>query len=145
MGQQLAELGSRLPVPRELAAAPQQFRVLLDEGEPFVLDVRLGNDLPIQFLKLGLGVEQLELAGAARHEQENDTLRLGGEVTIPRGEGVGATIVRTGGVQQPILKQQRPEGGRSNPHSAVAEEMSSGLLSQNQLLPRIPDCRDRLT
>ena len=74
----------RFAVPGELADCPQQLGMLLGEHvherEPAPLDERVRDRLAAILLKLGLVVEQLELARTAGHEQVDDALGPRGQM-----------------------------------------------------------------
>ena len=93
-GKQLRDPRARLAVPGELADRPQQLGLLLGEDiherEPPPLDERVRDRLAAVLLKLGLVVEQLELAGAAGHEQVDDALGPRGKMARPGRQGIGA-------------------------------------------------------
>src|SRR5580692_5125104 len=75
MRQKITELHAALAMSAELARrAEQNGRFLLDEGEPYVLDQRLGKRLTIQLVELGLGIEQIDLAGSPFQKDENALL-----------------------------------------------------------------------
>ena len=68
-----------LPVLLELARAREHGRGRLDERQLQVLRHRRRQRLAVPLLQLGLGIEQIHLARAAFHEQEDHVLRLGRE------------------------------------------------------------------
>ena len=84
----------RLAVPRELADRPQQLGMLLGENihecESTPLDERIGDRLAAVLLKLGLVVEELELARSAGHEEIDHALGPRGEMAGTSRERVGA-------------------------------------------------------
>ena len=70
------------------------------------LNERLGDRLAVPLAQLGLVLEQLELAGPAGHEEEDDALRLRRPMPRPRGERV---IVSGGDAAAVALIQERSE------------------------------------
>src|SRR5438477_10085930 len=62
----------------------------IHEREPTPLDERVRDRLAAVLLKLGLVVEQLELAGTAGHEQVDHALGPGREEARPGRQGIGA-------------------------------------------------------
>ncbi len=91
--QQLGQLGAALAMPGKLELRPQQLRVRVDERGPVSLEQFGRRQLPVELGQLRLVVEQLQMARAARHEQENYALRFG-----RRGRGLrGQWIDRTAG------------------------------------------------
>ena len=69
---------------RKLTPRAQQlgmaFEAAIHEGEAFAFDIRLGDGLVVIFLELGFELKEFELAGAARHEEENHIARARGEM-----------------------------------------------------------------
>ena len=107
MRQQLRDLQTGIPNRGKLALGPTQlgtlFRECVHEGESFSLHKRLGNWLIVELLQLGLGLKQLKLAGAARHEQVNHPLGLGR--VMKAAQGIACRNAR-GSCCQTITPQQ---------------------------------------
>ncbi len=105
--QEIRNPRTRLAVPGERAIGSQQFRMLfcehIHEREAPALDERVRNRPAAKLLKLRLEIEQLELAGAAGHEQVNHAL-------CPRRKmpGLGRERVATslGGRHRPVAGQK---------------------------------------
>ena len=99
MGQQFGQLDSRLAMPGELELRAQQPGIRIDERRAIALEQIGRGQFAIKFGELGLVVEELQMARAARHEQKNHPFGLGGEMGRPgrqridalgRGRGVAA-------------------------------------------------------
>ena len=73
--QQLGELGAALAVPGELELRAQQLRVRIDERGAVALEQLRRRQRAVELGELRLVVEQLQVAGRAGHEQEDDVLR----------------------------------------------------------------------
>ena len=84
----IRENHAALAVLLELARAGEHRRGRLDERELQVLRHRRRQRLAVPFLQLRLRIEQIHLARAAFHEQEDDVLRLGREMRLPRSERI---------------------------------------------------------
>ena len=74
--QQLGELGAALAVPGELELGAEQLRVGLDERGAIALDQLRRRQRAVELGELRLVVEQLQVAGRAGHEEEQDPLGL---------------------------------------------------------------------
>ena len=66
----------------ELAMAAQAERVALEELAVDLAEARR-QGLAVELVQQRLGIEQIDLAGPARHEQEDAALRLGREMARP--------------------------------------------------------------
>ena len=82
---QVRHIHSRLAVPAPLAMRGQAERVVFEE---LAVDLaEAGRErLAVELLQQRLGIEQVHLAGTARHEQEDATLRLRREMPRARGQ-----------------------------------------------------------
>jgi hypothetical protein len=78
----------------------------------------------VPLLELGLGVEEIELAGAALHEHEDDVLGLGREVRFARRQRV-----LLDGSGAAIAFQHLRQGDGADAAGAIAEEFSAALNS----------------
>ena len=104
------------------------FREDIHEREPPALDERVRNRLAAELLKLGLVVEQLELARPAGHEQVDHALGPGRKMAGPRRErvasasrGRAARSNLASGSQCCLPRRQRdrpPEAMTVRPHQA---------------------------
>ena len=131
--QQFATLGPALAVAGELPPRAEQLGVPLDEREPLVLDVGLRDDLAVEFLQLGLVVEQFELARPAGHEQEDDVLRLGGEMRRFRRERKDTRCFGNTGCLRGVqvaAGHQRGEGNGTDAEAGFGEELSAGEVAE---------------
>ena len=79
--------------------------------------------LAVEFVELRLVVEELQLAGAAGHEEVDDALGLGAVVRRLRRE-------RVGGRRGLVRREQRRQGDRAEAHAAVAEEVAAGAAEE---------------
>ena len=78
--QQFAELDARLAELAELERRAFSRAVsFFTNAKLSVLQQRFWNRLAVEFRKLRLGIEQIDVAGPAPHEKENAIRRLGGE------------------------------------------------------------------
>ena len=83
-----------------------------------------GQRLAVPLLELGLGVEEIDLAGAALHEHEDDVLGLGREVRLARRQ----RILLDGGGAAIALQHLRERDG-ADAAGAIAEEFAAALNS----------------
>ena len=87
-----------------------------------------GQRLAVQPLQLRLGVERLDVARPAGHEQEDDALGLGGVMA-------GARRQRAGFLgEQAIVGQQRGERDGADAAAGLAQPIASRQRSHGQLL-----------
>ena len=73
---QLRELGARFAVTLEGVGGGQDLGRSPDKSEPLPFQGSFGNVLTVQLLELGLVLEQVDLGGSTRHEEEDDVLGL---------------------------------------------------------------------
>src|SRR5579859_5109403 len=96
-----------VPVLLEGMAGAEQLWFLLregvHEGEPLPRHERVGNRLVVVLLQRRLEIEELELAGPARHEKVDDVFRLGREVSGLGLHGIGRGLFR----EDAAIAQQR--------------------------------------
>ena len=122
------------PCLRELADRPQQLGMFLGEDiherESASLDERVGDRLAAIFLKLGLEVEELELAGAAGHEEVDHALGPRGEMAGMRRPvdcaarlAVAIAIWLGDRAGSRLARDERRQGHRPQPDAAIGEEM----------------------
>ena len=78
-GEPIGKLGPGLSVLGEGKAWAEDRGIRLDESIALALDHRGRDGLALDFLELGLVVEELELAGKAGHEQIDHPLGLDGK------------------------------------------------------------------
>ena len=93
-------------------------------GEPLTLPDRLRQVLPAQLGQARLGVERLELRGAAGLEEPDHALGLGREVRQPR-QAARRCFLRFGGAQ--IAAQKVGQGNGPDSARSFAEEVSAGV------------------
>ena len=121
-----------LPCCANLRRLPRMQRHLLGEGvhegEALALEELVGAGLAVQAVELGLVVEQLQLAGAAGHEQVDDALGLRLEVRLLRRERPLGEVERRGGAVRVVPKAGQRQ--RAEAEAALAEEVSSRLVEQ---------------
>jgi hypothetical protein len=73
--QELADLHPAVTVPGELPLRAEELFAPLEEGELPAAHQALGRLLPVELVEFRLVGEELELARAASHEQEDHPLR----------------------------------------------------------------------
>ena len=127
--QEVGQLHAALAVLRELArAAHQTGALLLDEGEADVLGHRLGQLLAVQLVELGLGVEEVDLAGSAFEIDADARLGLGGEVRGLGRQWIGV-IRRLGlGGEEAVVAEHRRQGQHADAAGRGGQEVAARLL-----------------
>ena len=85
--QQVGDLDARLTVFLEHAGAGEQGRIALGELAGIIAEAGRQR-LAVPLRQFGLGVEQVDVAGPAEHEEEDDRLGLPLEVTGLGGERI---------------------------------------------------------
>ena len=123
VGQQLGQLGPRLAVPGELELRAQQLGIRIDERRAVALEQLGRGQLAVEPGELGLVVEELQVARAAGHEQEDHPLGLGGEMGRPgrqRVDALGRGRRRRSRVAR--LAEQLAQGHRSQADAALLQE-----------------------
>ncbi len=98
-----------------------------------------GSGLPLHFCKAGFGVEEIELAGAAFHEHEDDVLGLGREVRLA-GARAGSTVASA--AARPSRFHQLRQGGDADAAGALLEEAAAGLNSAELFAVHVSFPRD---
>ncbi len=100
----------------------------------------VGQRLAVPLRELRLGIEEIELAGAALHEHEDDVLRLGG-----KWRGLGRERIRAAAVAaQAFLLQQIGERDGADAARAVAEEVAAGLDLLERYCSSVHDAYSRV-
>ena len=113
-------------------AAHQHGRLLLDEGEPDLLQHGLGHGLAVQLRQFRLRIEEVDLAGGAGHEEKNAALGLAREMS-----GLHLPADGLGGVglpQESLLGQHRRQGDTAQTAGAAGQEISTRF--KNFFVPR---------
>ena len=112
------------------------FRENIHECESTALDERVRNRLTAVLLKLRLVVEELELAGAAGHEQVNHALGPGRMMARPRRERIATAQSPTAlpgrcrhdrslaRDRRAIACQKRRQSRRAQPDAAVSKKVA---------------------
>ncbi len=129
-------LRAALAIRLEHARAAQHGRVGFDERQLYLFGHGLGQRLALPFLQLGLGIEEIHLAGRAFHEEENDALGFRREVRL------GSERISTLGLRGAEHLRERDH---AEPARAVAEKIAArlnplecfeghDLLSRNELI-----------
>lgn len=126
VGQEFGEFDTALAVAVEPARAGPDLRVGPDEGQFQISRGRFGQGLPVPSLHRGLGVQKIQLAGAARLEEEDDILRGRSVVGIAHAERIGF------GCKQSFVRQQVRERDGSETASGFLEEPSSGAKARSR-------------
>ena len=114
------------------------------------LDERIGDRLAAVLLKLGLVVEELELAGPAGHEEIDHALGPRGEMPRTSRERIGAAeragprpAIATARARpprspsRPLALQQRRQGHRPQPDTAVGEEVPASRSRKARTADRL--------
>ena len=114
--QQLRKLGAALAVLGELELRAEQLRVRIDERGPVALEQLGRRQRAVELGELRLVVEQLQVAGRAGHEQEDDVLRARRKVRLLRRERIG------GRRAAPCAAGQLAERDRPQADAAFLEE-----------------------
>ncbi len=113
----------RLPILAPLAVAAQAKRVGLEELAVDLAEARRQR-LRVEPVQERLGVEQVHLAGAAGHEQENAALGLGRQVARPGSQ-------RTGRRAGPcVARQQIRQPEQTEPAAGGFEELAPAARSE---------------
>ena len=109
-----------MAVPVERSVGPQ-LRLGIDERGPIAFEQLGRRQSSVELRQLRLEIEQFQVAGRARHEQINDSLRFGGVMRQPGRQGV---FNRAGpsGIRSTQQLRQR-QCAQSN--GAVAKEPSA--------------------
>ena len=109
---------------RENARTGEHGGVRLGEGQAQVFGEFGRQRLAVPFLEFGLGVEEIDLAGPALHEHEDDVLGLGREVRLARRQ----RILLHGGAAAFAFQHLRQRDG-ADAAGAIAEELAAALNS----------------
>ena len=88
--EQIRDLHTALAVPSKRSRrALENCTVLLDESEADLVSQRFGKRLPVEFTKLWLRIEEVDLARCAGHENEDAALGARRGVRWVRSQRVG--------------------------------------------------------
>ena len=108
--------------------AQQRGRVFLQKGEPHVLDQRLGQLLAVQFVELRLGIEQVDLARRAFHENEDAALARGAKCG-----GLGASGSTHGHAGRVADRgPSRPSPASAAASAAIAQAAGGRLVKKSR-------------
>src|SRR5262249_2375679 len=121
------ERSAAAAVPAERVRRAQERRDTFDEGEPLALDDILRNLLAVVRVELRLRVEEIDLGGPPGHEQEDDALGLGREVSRLRGQRVGGD---RGPRPEELRLEEGQQGESSDAESPLLEEVTPGDAGQ---------------
>ena len=90
--------------------------------------------LPVALHQLGLVVEQVDVAGRARHEQLNHAARPRPMVRAARRQRPGGRPLR----QEALARQQAGQGDPAQPAAGAPQEVAAGerLLARNRMMER---------
>jgi hypothetical protein len=107
VGEKIGDLETGLPVPLEFAARTHEFRLVdLDLRERVIAaQETCGNRLAVQSVKHGLGIEGIDLARTALHEEKNHALGLCRKMRRLLSQGIRGRRDRRG--ERVALKQIR--------------------------------------
>ena len=97
----LAQLRAGLAVAGELERRAQHVGHARDEGEPLPLEQLVGAGLAVVLAERGLVVEEVELAGRARHVQVDDVLDPRGQGRRPAARAGCPGLDRDGALRSP--------------------------------------------
>ncbi len=115
------KLDSRFALLGKLEFRSHQPRVGIDERGAITLQEFRRRQRAIKLSELRLVIKQLQMAGCARHEEEDDTLGLGG-----KRRSFGSERVELSRVGITALGQQLGEGDRPQTHAALFHEPAPG-------------------
>jgi hypothetical protein len=87
VGEEVGNLDAALAAGFEFARGGEEF-VFGDGAAGFEVAEGFGNGLAGEFDEVRLGIEEIDVAGAAGHEKENDAFGFGGEVSGFRREWI---------------------------------------------------------
>src|SRR5688572_2080611 len=110
-------------MPGKLELGTQELRAGIDKGGPVALDQARRRQHTIKLRKLGLVVEQLQMARRPGHEKEDDPLRLRREMRLPRSLGV---MLARGRIT--LLSEEMAQGDASQADAALLQEPAPGHL-----------------
>jgi len=113
--EKIREFHAALAMLAKLARASEHGSSRLDEGQFQVLGQRGWKRFAMPLIQLGLGIEQVHLAGRALHKQEDHVLRLWREVGLLRRQRIGRLRGDVG------VQQIRQRDG-TQPCRSVAQE-----------------------
>ena len=125
MRQHFGDLGARLAVAGELEAGAHHGRIGPDEGIALTPDDRRRQGATLEFGQLGLGVEELQLARGAAHEEVDHPF---GRALELRGSWGQRRRTRQGCRRETMpqaVGQQAGQGDLAQADPAVAEEVPS--------------------
>ena len=102
--------------------AHQDGRVLLDERKPHLVGHRVRQLLTVKLVELGLGVEQIELARRAGHEQEDAILGFRSEMRPLRGKRIAGVRRRR---QDVVFVQQGSQRDGTEPTGRRGQKVAA--------------------
>ncbi len=120
----VGKLDAALAVRLERARAGQHRGVRLGEGQAQVLGHLGRQRLAAPLLQVRLGVEEIDLAGAAFHEHEDHVLGLGGKVRL-----LGRQRIHVDGGSPSLRLHQLRQRDDADPACALSEEAAAALDS----------------
>lgn len=92
-----------------------------------------GDGFAIERIELGLVIEGIHVARAAIHEEENDRLRLGGQLGNAWGERIGTELCRLGLGKESALSEQSRERERGEATTELVNEFTTANLATEVL------------
>jgi hypothetical protein len=116
MRQVIGKYHTALSMLLEFARAGEHGCRRLDEGELQILRHRRRERFAVPLLQLGLRIEEIHLARAAFHEQEDDAFRLRSEVGLLRSKRIDGLAC-----MQQIRQRDAPE-----PAADISEKRATG-------------------
>src|SRR5581483_7526814 len=117
---EIGKLGSALAVRLELARAGEHRGVGFRESQPEVLGHGGGQRFAVPFLQLRFGIEEVELAGTALHEHDDDVLSLRGKVRLFWGERVHLRNTCAALHSEQMRHSDRADAARAVPEKSAA-------------------------
>ena len=124
MRQAIRKLGTGLPVSTETESRSHDGCVRLNECVSLPGDHRRRNRLSVELTQFRLVVEQLQLARASCHEQENHPFRLGSKMGVARSEWI---VDHAPGQVRQSTRDRRGEADLAKPYTAAFEEVAPCL------------------
>ena len=117
MRQQLGQLRAALAMFGKFELRSEQRGVGIYECRAVPFDQLLGRRFAVPLLQGRFVIEQLEVAGRAGHEKENNPFGLGREMRLLRPQRV-----RSGGCSPTAFAKELAQRDRAEPHAALLEK-----------------------
>src|SRR5262249_23752596 len=123
----IGELYLALSVWFEDPWAGPDFSCWFNKGESQVLSHRLRKRLPFPFFHFGFRIEEVYVARASVHEQEDDILRLRYEVSSSGSQRIGYALQSCSVASTPFFLHQMPQSDCSKTRRRALQEPATRL------------------